>query len=359
MCNACPNTADIEAFGGQLLQIINNAGVAMMISIGHRTGLFDTMANLEPSTSESISEQAGLNKRYVREWLGAMVTGKMVTFDPETGYYHLPAEHAALLTRASGPDNMACTMQWISVLGNVEDKIVDCFRQGGGVPYSEYARFHQVMADESDNSVIAGLLDHILPLDDEMLQMLDAGIDVLDVGCGSGRAMCFLARRFPNSRFVGYDISEEGISAARETAAKGDLSNVAFDVLDVSKIDHVDDFDLITAFDSVHDQADPAGLLSCVNQALRPGGLFLMQDIAASSHVEQNIEQPLAPFLYTISCMHCMTVSLSAGGVGLGAVWGKELACEMLNAAGFNDVVVHKLPHDIINYFYLARTIDN
>src|SRR5690606_3222684 len=109
--------------------------------------------------------------------------------------------------------------------------------------------------------------------------------------------------------------------------------------------------DLVTAFDAIHDQARPAAVLANIRRALRPGGVFLMQDIRASSHLERNKDHPLGPYLYTISTMHCMSVSLATGGEGLGTVWGEEKALEMLREAGFARVELHRLPHDIMNNY--------
>ena len=124
---------------------------------------------------------------------------------------------------------------------------------------------------------------------------------------------------------------------------------------DVSTLDEAAKYDLVTAFDIVHDQAKPAAVLAGIRKVLKPDGTFLMQDIAGSSHVEKNVDRPIAPFIYTISCMHCMTVSLAQDGEGLGAAWGKEKAIEMLDEAGFSSVDVKELEHDIINYWYVVR----
>lgn len=344
-----------EAFAGELLQTLNSGGVTLMISIGHRTGLFDTMANISASTSAEIAEAAKLNERYVREWLGSMVTGKIVEYDEETHQYNLPREHSAFLTRPAQQDNMASIAQFIPLLGAVEDDILECFKNGGGLPYAKFPRFHEVMAEESGNTVLPALVDKILPLADGIIEKLENGINVLDVGCGSGRALTLMAKTFPNSNFTGYDFSEEAVGRARREAEANDLQNICFEVKDASTINGDDKFDLITAFDAIHDQAKPAEVLSGINNALNEEGVFLMQDITGSSHVHKNMDHPVAPLMYTISCLHCMTVSLADDGEGLGAMWGKEKAVEMLNESGFNTVIVERLEHDILNNYYIAR----
>ncbi len=343
-----------EEFAERMVGVLNEGAIALMTSIGHRTGLFDAMAGLPPSTSEQITLAAGLNERYVREWLGAMLVGGIVEHDPEEGTYYLPQEHAAFLTRAASPDNIAAFAQYIPLLGSVEDGIVESFKNGGGVPYSAFLRFQEVMAEDSGQTVLPALTEHILPLVPGLVERLENGIDVLDVGCGSGRALNLMARTFPNSRFLGYDLSEKAIARARAEAAENGAANVRFEVKDAATLDEETRYDLITTFDAVHDQAKPAEVLKGIANALKEGGVYLMQDIAGSSHHHNNLDHPIGPFLYTISCMHCMTVSLAQDGEGLGAMWGEEKAKEMLQEAGFEEVRVEQLPHDFQNSYYIA-----
>lgn len=344
-----------EAFSERMVAILNGGAMALTISLGHRAGLFDAMAELPPSSSAQIAVAAGLNERYVREWLGAMVTGGIVEVDGANNSYQLPAEHAAWLTRNAAPDNLAVFTQYIPLLGQVEDEILECFKHGGGVPYERYPRFHEVMAEDSGQTVVAALFEHILPLVPGLTEQLERGISVLDVGCGSGRAMLLMAKHFPNSCFTGYDFSAQAIAGAAEEARRQGLENVVFEVRDAAGISEHEEFDLITTFDAVHDQKEPATVLDAVQRALKPEGVYLMQDIAGSSHVHNNCEHPIGPLLYTISCMHCMSVSLAQGGEGLGAMWGEELALTMLHAAGFKNVRVEKLAHDIQNSYYIVR----
>lgn len=343
-----------EAFIGRLMSDLNGAATMIMTSIGHRTGLFDAMAELPPSTSTQIADAANLNERYVREWLAAMAVGGVVEHDPEDETYHLPPEHAAWLTRAASPNNFAVTAQFIPVISTVEDGIVERFENGGGLPYSQFPRFHRAMAEHSDQTVVTMLTDHVLPLVPGLIGRLESGIDVLDVGSGSGRAMNHLARTFPNSRFVGYDISEEAVARARAEAEDHGTTNVRFEVKDVATIDEKKAYDLITTFDAVHDQAHPAAVLEGIYGALKDDGVYLMQDIAGSSHVHNNMDHPIGTYLYTVSTMHCMTVSLAQGGEGLGTMWGEEKAKEMLADAGFASVEVRQLPHDPFNNYFVV-----
>jgi SAM-dependent methyltransferase len=344
-----------EAFAGRMIGTLNEGATAVMMSIGHRTGLFDAMSGLPYSTSEEIASVANLNERYVREWLGAMTVGGIVEHDPQDATYFLPQEHAVFLTRAASPDNIAVTAQFISVMGSVEDEIVEVFRRGGGVPYSAFPRFHEVMAEDSGQTVVAALVDHILPLVPGLSERLEAGIEVLDVGSGSGRALNLMARAFPHSHFTGYDLSEEGVLRAIIEAKKHGSTNVRFEVKDAATLDETGRYNLITTFDAVHDQARPAAVLGNIARALKDDGVYLMQDIAGSSHVHNNIDHPLGPFLYTISTMHCTTVSLAQGGEGLGTMWGEEKAREMLAEAGFRNVETRRLDHDIANTYYIVR----
>jgi 2-polyprenyl-3-methyl-5-hydroxy-6-metoxy-1,4-benzoquinol methylase len=309
------DSARAEAFSGRFLTTLNDGALCLMTSVGHRAGLFDAMSALPPATAEDIAARAGLNPRYVREWLGAMVTAGVVEVDPTSTRYVLPAEHASFLTRAAGADNLAVFAQYIALLGTVEDDIVECFRKGGGVPYARFGRFHDIMAEDSGQSVLSSLESHVL------------------------------------------DLSPEAIGTARDAAARAGLGNVDFVVRDLSDFDETAEpqtFDLITTFDAIHDQAKPLNVLKGIHRALKPDGVYLMQDIRGSSHVHNNIGHPIGTFLYAISTMHCMTVSLAQGGEGLGAMWGEEKTREYLEKAGFRSIVTHQLAHDIQNNWYVV-----
>jgi 2-polyprenyl-3-methyl-5-hydroxy-6-metoxy-1,4-benzoquinol methylase len=349
--------AKAEAFAGTLLTALNHGALCLMVSVGHRTGLFDVMSKLPPATSAELAAQAGLNERYVREWLGAMATARVVDVDPATLKFSLPPEHAAFLTRAAAADNIAVFAQYIAVMGGVEDDIVECFRQGGGVPYAKFPRFHEVMAEDSGQSVLSSLESHILPLVPGLTDRLAQGVRMLDLGCGRGRILTRLAALYPRSRFVGMDLSQDAIAYACEEVTRAGLTNTEFAAVDLSDFDQTaepESFDVITTFDAIHDQAKPLNVLMGIYRALKPAGVYLMQDISGTSHVHKDIEHPIGTFLYTISCTHCMTVSLAQGGEGLGAMWGEEKTREYLQKAGFRSITTHRLAHDIQNNWYVV-----
>jgi ubiquinone/menaquinone biosynthesis C-methylase UbiE len=352
------NSDKANAFAERLVDTLNRGALCLMISVGHRTGLFDVLRDMAPATSAEVADKAGLNERYVREWLGVMVTGRVIEMDPATERFVLPAEHAAFLTRPAGADNLAVFAQYIPVLGNVEEDIVECFKKGGGVPYGKFPRFHDVMAEDSGQSVLSSLESHIVPLISGWAERMQAGIQMLDVGCGRGRIINRLAELYPKSRFTGMDLSSEAILFAWEEAASKKLRNIEFIVADLSRFDEtaeVEAFDFVTTFDAIHDQAKPLNVLRGIRRALRPTGIYLMQDIKGSSKIYNNLDHPLGPLLYTVSCMHCMTVSLAQNGEGLGAMWGEEKTREYLEKAGFASVEKHELAHDIQNNWYVVR----
>lgn len=344
-----------ENFADKLLSIINGGPLSLMISIGHRTRLFDTLGDLGKANLQVIADKAKLNKRYVKEWLGAMVTGRIIEYDSMNETFFLPPEHTAWLTRKAGSNNIAVFGQYTSVLGGVEDEIVKCFKNGGGVPYEKFHRFHEVMAEDSGLSVGTALFEHILPLEPGINQKLEHGITVLDIGCGSGRTINMMAEAFPKSSFTGIDLCEEPILKARFEANEKGNTNVWFETADLTHYEPDNQYDLITAFDAIHDQARPDKVLKTIFKSLKDDGIFLMQDIYGHSHLEKNMDHPLASMLYAISTMHCMTVSLAQNGMGLGTMWGVDTAEKMLKQAGFNHVKMHKLDHDIQNAYFIVK----
>jgi 2-polyprenyl-3-methyl-5-hydroxy-6-metoxy-1,4-benzoquinol methylase len=345
----------VERFAERMTDIVNGGALSLMISIGYETGLFEAMENLAPASSEKIAAEAGLNERYVREWLDTMVTGRVVDYSPDVGTYFLPPEHAALLTRASGPNNMAVLAHSLPLLARVQRDIVECFRKGGGVFYDQYPEYMAMWAGLNEKVYERTLISQVIPLVPGFPDRLAEGIDVLEIGCGEGHSLNLLANEYPASRFRGYEFRENAVQEANAKAKSLGSNNVQFESQDITKLGESAAYDFIVCFDVIHDQAHPRTVLKNVAEALRPDGVFLMVDVRASSDVHENLEHPMAPFLYTTSTMHCMTVSLALDGEGLGAMWGERQARELLAEAGFHNVAVEHVDGDIFNSFYIAR----
>jgi 2-polyprenyl-3-methyl-5-hydroxy-6-metoxy-1,4-benzoquinol methylase len=343
----------VEVFARRLLDVFTGSGLTKLIGLGYRTGLFEAAAR-GPATSAELADRAGLDERYVREWLGAMVTGGFFEYEPTAGRYTFPTEHAALLT-GPGARNAAPVSGLLESFGAVLPELERCFHSGGGVPYSAFRpQFTDHMDDVWRRIYDEHLQTGFLAAVPGLTERLTAGARVLDLGCGTGHAVNLMAQAYPGSTFVGYDIAADAIEAAEQERLATGVPNARFAVLDVTQLPATPPFDVITVFDAIHDQVAPDVVLRRIHDALRPDGLFVMVDFKFSSHLERNLANPFAPLHYAISVMHCMTVSLAEGGAGLGTVWGQELARKMLAEAGFGSVEVIDSPRPQ-NCIYISR----
>jgi SAM-dependent methyltransferase len=345
----------IGDFAGRLMGMFTSCMLTYMVDIGHRTKLFDAAAE-GPCTSDELAARAGLEERYVREWLGAMATSGIVDYDAATATFTLPPAHAICLT-GTGATNMAPFSQLNTHLAKHVASVATAFREGGGVPYSEYRpEFTDVMDGMGRGTYDALLIDAYVPLVPGLAAQLTTGARVADVACGTGHALVLLAEAFPASTFIGYDLDDEAVERGRSEAAERGLSNVTFEVCDVAGLRVDEPFDVVFVFDALHDQADPTGVLARIHGALVPGGTLVMKEPRVSSNLEDNIGNPAAPLVYSVSTLHCMTVSLAHGGAGLGTAFGEQVARRLIAEAGFVDLVVHEAPGDPIDAVYVAST---
>jgi SAM-dependent methyltransferase len=328
-------------YPAELLHVINDGMLSLMLSIGFRTGLFEAMARLPASTAAEVASEARLAERYVREWLTAMVLARVLNYDATTGRFCLPPEHVDAVTWAGGPANMACLAQHVAVLGQMEDKVVECFKHGGGLVPDDYPDRLTAVSEEDKLRAEDDIVTTILPEVPGIVQRLQDGIDVLDVGCGTGHEVIRMAREFPTSRFAGLDIDRRALEAARQHGRRLGLTNVRFVEHDAATLDGSEHYDFILTFDAVHDQARPDLVLAGIARSLRPGGTYLCIDIGLSSTLGDNLDHPGRMFISAFSTMYCVPISLAYAGVGLGAMWGTERTLQMLSEAGFSTQVVH------------------
>lgn len=344
--------AKAEAFGGQMMGVLGGGLLSLMVDIGHRTGLFGAAA-AGWASSDQLAAKAGLDERYVREWLGAMVTAGIVEYDQAGEAFRLPAEHAAVLTGPTGVGPLAVTT---TILARHIPQITQAFREGGGVPYAAFGPEWTDAWDAVGRGVYDTMLvSDYLPLAPGLAGALKAGVRVADVACGTGHALVVLARAFPASTFTGYDLDEHAIARARAEAAGAGLTNVSFEVADAARLAGPARFDVIFVFDAVHDQVEPDAVLTAISGALVPGGLLFMREPRAADTLAGNLANPMAHVLYSVSTLHCMTVSLAHGGAGIGTVFGEQRARRLLAGAGFAEPDVHPAPGNPFGAVYVTR----
>ncbi len=345
----------VEAFVGKVLG--DSAGFTnfVLAAVGDIHGLWKDLAGCPPQTPAELAACTKTNERYVKEWLSAMTAAGYVTYDPSSGRFALPAAHVPVLAQEKGPVFFGGVLTEMAATMTEFETLVSAFKSGGGIKQSSFN--HHV--HEGLDRFTAGwhenlLLQAWIPSVPAIQEALERGIAVADVGCGRGRAVLKLARAFPRSRFVGYDIYAPNVAAARESAREAGLSDrVRFEVLDAAK-GIPEQADLITTFDVVHDAADPPALLASIRKALRPNGHYLNLDINCSDKLEQNVGT-LGALLYGVSVLYCMTTSLAEGGAGLGTMGLPPTKMDELGrAAGFR--AVRKLPLDnpFNNLYHLA-----
>jgi len=346
-------------------QVLNLGALNLGLSLGYRLGLFEVLARFKrPATCDELAREASVSPRYLREWLGVVACGRVVELGrDEAGAetYLLPPEHAAFLLRGSELNLGVYTQEIPLLTACAQEAVLDRFPSGRGVDYRHYPRFQGFMAELADAKHQDTLVPTFLPSVDggRLVARLERGIEVCDLGCGSGLAARLMARAFPRSRVTGLDISEETVAAANRQAEAEGLANLVYLIQDAALIkDHPgfkERFDYVTAFDAIHDQSHPAKALAGVRWMLKPGGLFSMVDIAAGSNHGDNLDHPLGPFLYTVSLMHCLPVGLNDQGAGLGMMWGRQVAEKMLDRAGFSEVAVLEMAFDPFNLHYQCR----
>jgi 2-polyprenyl-3-methyl-5-hydroxy-6-metoxy-1,4-benzoquinol methylase len=331
--------AKMEAFVQKVLGDTSAALTTTLAVLGDRLGLFKDLAAHGSSTSGEFAARTGINERYAREWLGGMASAGYLEYDPASRRFTLPPEHAPALAQEGGPVFFGGIFQGFPGMVGVLDQLTAAFREGGGVPQSAYSDHTWDGMERFTNIWFENLLtQQWLPAMPEVRAKLERGALVADVGCGRGRGLIKLARTFPNSRYVGYDVFAPTVERATANArAAGVADRVHFQQHDVSQ-SLPESYDVITTFDVVHDAADPVGLLRTIRQALRPDGVYVCLDINCSDKLEENMG-PLGAMFHGFSVLYCMTTSLARGGMGLGTLGFHEPKVRELCAeAGFGSV---------------------
>jgi SAM-dependent methyltransferase len=330
--------AKTEAFVGKVLTDATSTVATVMASIGDRLGLFKELAQ-GPATSAELAERAHINERYAREWLSEMTSAGYLAYDPISQRFTLPPEHAPVLAQEGGPFFLGAAFQQVIAEIGPYNQLIQAFRQGGGVPMEAYGPDLW----EGQARFSAGFFEHLLvpvwlPAMPEVQAKLERGALVADVGCGHGRALIKLARTYPQSCYVGYDLFAPTVATATANAqAAGVADRVRFEQRDVSE-GLPEQYDVISTFDVVHDAVNPRRLLRAIREGLRPSGRYVCMEINSSDKLEENVGL-VGSLFYGVSVLYCMTTSLARHGEGLGTLGLPETELRELCAeAGFSDV---------------------
>ena len=336
------NVDTAAGFQSHLGDVQSLAFVAHGIALGSNLGLFETIAKLDkPATCETIATAAGYRERYVREWLGLMVTGKIIDYDVTAKTYHVSEHKKPFLTEAGKDQNASIFIAGTSIATNASRDVEACFIPDAprGVPYSRYPGFHDWRKAHVKVTFQWLTVEETLKQTSGLVETMErGGARVCDAGCSTGIQLCTMAKKYPKSTFVGVDIDKDAVEAATESAKKLGLSNTTFEVEDGCNMpaDWSNTYDALFVWDVVHDVPHSAKFLREIIRVLKPGGLFFMMDINVHTNLGDNMSNMHTAVYYGMSFYHCMPVSLyHESGEGLGAAWGVEKQRQYLEDAGF------------------------
>lgn len=332
--------------------------VSLQIHLGDRLGLFRAMADAGPLASDALAERTGLAPRWVREWVWAMAAAQLV--DHRAGdqdEFELTPAGRAVLVDEDGSLFFAAGAFSAPLAPDVVDDIAGAFRTGIGLPYDRLGPngAHRTERMLGPWARLA-LVPVILPMLDGVVDELEAGADVCDVGCGSGVALEAMAKQYPRSRFTGYDPSRHAVERATAKMADAGLGNVEIVHARAEDLPTEPTFDLVLTFDCLHDMTRPDDALAAVRGALRDDGTLLVKEIKCADTLEQNKANPMLAMMLSFSITSCMSSATSEpGGMGLGTIGLPESRLrELTEAAGFRSVVRHD-PGEPSNVYYEVR----
>jgi 2-polyprenyl-3-methyl-5-hydroxy-6-metoxy-1,4-benzoquinol methylase len=345
----------VRAFADKVYVDTAGAMAAGMAYVGTKMGLFRAMAGKGPMRVAEVARASGLQTRYVEEWLKGMTAAGYLNYQPAAQTFALPDEHAYLLASEGSDHFMGGLFLFTPVLLSVAPKVAEAFKHGGGVRLSELGSDGVEALDWLNcgqyEQRFTSLWLNALP---DVVERLQRGGRVLDVGCGAGRVSTALAKAFPQSEVIGLDPDEHSVARARATSAvAGAGANLSFVVETTDNLAANGGFDLITACDCVHDFATPQATLNEIRSLLKPDGVLFVMEPKAADRLEDN-KGSLPTLYYGFSIFHCMTQSLAHGGPGLGTCLGPARTESLLREAGFRHFEQLNIK-SATNLFYAAR----
>lgn len=309
----------------------------VMISLGHKLGLYRAMAGAGPLSAVEVARRSRCAERYVREWLNAQVAGGYVAYHPSSETYELTPEQRLVLADETSPVFMPAAWQIPAAMWSEEPRTIEAFRSGRGVAWGEHEeRLHCGVASFYRNAYQASLVQEWLPALDGVTQKLQRGARVADVGCGHGHSTLIMAKAFPRSQFWGFDVHEESIAEARRNAHQAGLSDrVTFTVATATDYP-AQDYEFICFFDCLHDMGHPDRALRHAAQALAPNGTVMLVEPFANDRVEDNIN-PVGRLYYAASTTMCCAHAISENGSHvLGAQAGQARLANLARTSGLS-----------------------
>jgi SAM-dependent methyltransferase len=339
MSTANIDEAKLEAFMGQAVTDMGAIISAPLMVIGEKLGLYKAMAGAGPLTSQEVADRSGVAERSVREWLRNQAAGGYVTYDADSDRYTLPDEHALALADEDSPFYILGVYDSIASLYADEDQILEAFRTGSGMGWHEHD--HRLFRG-TERFFRPGYRAHLvaewIPALDGVLQKLERGAKVADVGCGHGASTVIMADAFPNSQFFGFDYHEASIQRAREAAAEAGVADRVEFVAASAKDYPGSDYDLVCVFDCLHDMGDPVGASAHVHETLAADGTWMIVEPFAGDSVQENLN-PVGRVFYGASTVICTPASLAQEvGLALGAQAGEARLAKVLKEGGFKSV---------------------
>ncbi|MEU4423835.1 class I SAM-dependent methyltransferase [Actinoplanes sp. NPDC024001] len=333
--------ARVEAFVGQLVTDIAGAATTVMTVLGDRLGLFKAMTGAGPLTADKLAAQTGLHPRLVTEWLRQQAVSGYLTTEGDT--FELPLEHALALSVLDSPAHIVAAGEIITGHFLSLEQVEAAFRGDGGLPYDEVPGCtHHGIERYFRTAYVNHLAQTWFPAVPGLLEKLEAGARVADVGCGHGFATLLMGSTWPAGTVTGFDNHEPSIATARARAIEaGSPSNVAFHVADAAGIAGHGQFDVVVFFDALHDLGDPAAALRSAYDALAPGGIVVAVEPWSADDFTATIGMPISRIGFASSTALCTPGSLSQpGAYGLGTAGGPAKRLELLAGAGFADPIL-------------------
>jgi SAM-dependent methyltransferase len=323
--------AKLEQFMGQVVTDWAASFSSALVLIGDRLGLYRALDEIGPVTPAELAAHTGTSERYVREWLLSQAAGGYVTYDPEGAIFGLTEEQAAALADPESPAYMMGGFQIANSIYADAPKLLERFRDGGGFGWGEH---HHDLFEGTERLFAPGyranLVTAWLPALDGVVEKLEAGARVADVGCGHGISTLVMAEAFRASTFTGFDAHDGSVRAARERAAG--TANASFEVAGADAFGG-EGYDLVCYFDALHDMGDPVAAVRHARKALTPGGTIMAVEPYAADRPEDNFN-PIGRLFYSASTVVCVPNSLAGEGTALGAQAGSARTEEVFRAAG-------------------------